>query len=43
MIDYRFIWSEVRWKMFDIATILFIGRVFGVAKPGGKSNDNGST
>ena len=23
MIDYRFIWSEVRWKMFDIATILF--------------------
>lgn len=29
-------------KGFDVTTILFIGRVFGLAKPGGKSNDNGS-
>mgnify|MGYP007109825493 CR=1 FL=1 len=34
--------SPLEAKGFDFPTILFIGRVFGVAKPGDE-NDNGST
>jgi len=35
--------SPLEDRGFDFPTILFIGRVFRLAKPGGKSDDNGST